>query len=151
MATRQSHYNSSYRNQLREKIAALPGEVFKRSDLQVEKTSAAQLRLTRALQAFIDQGAIVKISHGLYAKAQVLTFENSEPEVALQRTFADVAMEALDKLGVQWELGSLIQQYNRGEIQQIPVRFTVRLKSRFRGHIEALGRTVYFEERINAR
>ena len=144
------HYKKTYRASLRRKIGSLPGQVFNRGDLTQDHSNKEQLRLNRALKAFVDEGFIIKISHGLYAKAEKMTFANGEKTV-LRESFESVAIEALDKLGIKWEFGSAIQEYNRGETTQVPATFIIQLKSRFRGHISAEGKSVIFENDIYAR
>src|SRR3989344_3115461 len=145
------HYNNSYRQKLRRKIESLPEEVFRRKDLVKNTSSNAQLRLTRALDAFLEEGFIHKISHGLYAKAKIINLPTGENHIIPTKEFELIAMQALDKLHVAWELGSAIQAYNKDETQQIPARFTIRLKSRFRREISVGNRKVYFEGGVNAR
>ena len=69
MMSRPSHYKNAYRRQLLDKIESLNSQVFTREDLSHDHSNQAQLRLNRVLKAFIDNGTIIKISHGLYAKA----------------------------------------------------------------------------------
>ena len=145
------HYKTDYRKKLQDTIAALPGHVFTRTDLTTNSSNQEQLRLNRALKAFIEDGSILKISHGLYAKAIKLQLPNGSQITALQDSFEAVAIEALNKLQVKWEFGQAIQAYNRGESSQIPATFAIKLHSRFRGNIAAEGRHVVFEGGINAR
>jgi hypothetical protein len=72
-------------------------------------------------------------------------------QAVLTEPFETVVTEALDKLGVKWELGSAIRHYNAGKTTQVPAVFSVRLKSRYRGSIHAEGRALIFEGGINAR
>lgn len=145
------HYHNTYREILLKKIEALNSPVFDRQDLTNEHDNKMQLKLNRALKAFIDEGIILKISHGLYAKAMVLNFSPGKTQTVLQDSFETVAIAALNKRHIKWELGDAIQAYNRGESTQVPSVFSVKLHSRFRGTIQAEGRTVIFEESINAR
>lgn len=145
------HYNNRFRDELREKINDFSGRVFSRSDLTDDRSNREQLRLNRALRAFMDEGFIVKIAHGLFARAEPLALPNGEVKVLLVEPFEDVATEALDKLNVQWELGSAIRDYNEGKTTQVPAVFSVRLKSRYRGSIHADGRNLVFEGGVNAR
>ena len=94
---------------------------------------------------------IIKIAHGLFARAEPMSFPDGKIKVVLTDAFESVAMEALNKLGVKWELGTAIRDYNEGKTTQVPSAFTVQLKSRFRGSIHAQGRQVIFEGGINAR
>jgi len=145
------HYQNNYRNELRKKIESLSGQVFSRNDLEKNRSNQAQLRLNRALKMLLDEGAILKISHGLYAKAEPITLRNGQKKTFLKESFETVAMEALNKLGAQWALGRAIQEYNEGKTTQVPVVFSVQLKSRFRGTIRAEGRSVIFENDTNTR
>jgi len=145
------HYQNIYRVALRRKIEALSSLVFTRNDLTKNRSNREQLRLNRALKAFLDEGLIIKLSYGLYAKAEQMTFPGGETKTVLRDSFESVALQALNKLGVNWEFGDAIQAYNRGETTQIPAVFTVRLKSRFRGTISADDRSVTFEGGVNAR
>lgn len=149
--TRPQHYSNTYRAQLLDKIEALDTTLFSRNDLTQDQSNKAQLRLNRALKVFINEGQILKISHGLYAKAMNMKFPNGETKTVLRDSFESTAIQALDKLGVKWELGQAIQAYNRGETTQVPVVFSVQLHSRFRGNISADGKTLIFENNVNAR
>lgn len=146
-----NHYNNAFRGELRKKIDHITGLVFSRSDLIQDSSNQAQLRLNRALRAFMDEGTIIKIAHGLFAKAQPMDIPNRNIQAVLTEPFEAVVTEALDKLGVKWELGSAIRDYNAGKTTQVPAIFSVRLKSRFRGSIHAEGRDLIFEGGINAR
>lgn len=148
---RPHHYNNAYRRELFNKIESMPGQVFTRQDLAATQTNQEQLRLNRALKTFLDTGIIIKLGHGLYGKAMRMDFPNGDMKIVLRDSFESVAIEALNKLGLEWEFGRAIQEYNRGETTQVPAVFSVKLHSRFRGNIVAEGRKVIFEDGINAR
>jgi len=148
---RPNHYNNRYRDLLKRKIGCLAGEVFSRCDLSRDDSNREQLRLNRALNIFIEEGFLIKISHGLYAKAKLMTLPNGKAKPVLQASFEEVAIEALNKLAIKWEFGRAIQEYNAGKTTQVPTTLTIRLKSRFRGTISAEGRSVLFEDSTNAR
>lgn len=99
----------------------------------------------------MDEGIIIKIAHGLFAKAEPMSILGREIQAVLTEPFETVVIEALDKLGVKWELGSAIRDYNAEKTSQVPAVFSVRLKSRYRGSIHAEGRKLIFEGGINAR
>ena len=145
------HYHNAFRKALLIRIQQLEDTVFDRQDLLADKSNQAQLRLNRALNALVDEGHIMKISHGLYAKAATLSFPNGDTQTVLEEDFEKVAIAALNKLGVKWEFSDAIQAYNRGETTQVPAVFSVKLKSRFRGTIEAEGRQLIFEGKKHAR
>jgi len=156
------HYSNDYRRYLKQVIEALPGEVFARGDLTSKfhfnpmftlgndffdiSSNRGQLRLNRALKAFMEEGLIMKIGHNLYAKAQKIEF-NDKIHIVLKSPFEYVAVEALNKLGIKWEPDERVQAYNRGESTQVPAIFSVQLKSRYRGNITAGRRRVFFEGR----
>lgn len=146
-----THYNNDFRDGLKAKITQIKNHVFSRSDLIQENSNKEQLRLNRALRAFMDEGFIIKIAHGLFAKAEPMRFPDQKIRPVLTESFETIALEALDKLGVQWELSSAIREYNEGKTTQVPALFSVRLKSRFRGSIHAQNQTLIFEGNINAR
>lgn len=121
------HYHNTYREILLKKIETLNEPVFERQDLMCDRDNKMQLKLNRALKAFINEGVIPKISHGLYAKAMSLDFAYGKTQVVLQDSFEAVAMAALNKRGIKWELGSAIQAYNRGDSTQVPAVFSIKL------------------------
>ena len=145
------HYQNTYRKKLLSQIESMNTEVFTRDDLTHSHSNKIQLRLNRALKAFIDQGKIIKVTHGLYAKAMQMKFPNGKIKIVLRDSFEAIAILALNKLGVRWEFGRAIQAYNRGETTQVPAVFSIKLHSRFRGSISVEGRRVIFEGGINAR
>ena len=151
MRRKLGHYNNSYRNALRDKINRMRSRVFSRDDLTTDHSNREQLRLNRALNVFMVEGLIIKIAHGLFAKAELMNFPDGKVRVVLTEPFESVATEALNKLGVKWEFGRAIRDYNEGRTTQVPSAFSIQLKSRFRGSIHAEGRQVIFEGGKNAR
>ncbi|ASQ47044.1 hypothetical protein [Legionella clemsonensis] len=148
---RKNHYNNTFRDELRKKIDHITSRVFSRGDLIQDHSNQVQLKLNRALRTFMDEGIIIKIAHGLFAKAEPMSIPGRKIQAVLTEPFETVVTEALDKLGIKWELGSAIRDYNAGKTTQVPAVFSVRLKSRYRGSIHAEGRKLIFEGGINAR
>ncbi|AWN72445.1 hypothetical protein LEAN103870_18590 [Legionella anisa] len=148
---RKNHYNNNFRDELRKKIDHITSRVFSRGDLIQDHSNQVQLRLNRALRTFMDEGIIIKIAHGLFAKAEPMSIPGRKMQAVLTEPFETVTTAALDKLGIKWELGSAIRDYNEGKTTQVPAVFSVRLKSRYRGSIHAEGRKLIFEGGINAR
>ena len=139
------HYKTAFRDHLRNTIDHMNNAVFSRADLTQDHSNREQLKLNRALRAFVDEGIIIKIGHGLFAKAKSMQIPGRGKQAVLTEPFETIAIEALDKLGVEWELSSAIRDHNLGKTTQVPAVFSVRLKSRFRGSIQAQGRTLIFE------
>ena len=75
------HYQNIYRRKLLDKIESLKTQVFSRDDLTRNHTNQEQLRLNRALKTFVELGRIIKISHGLYAKAIKIDFPNGKRKI----------------------------------------------------------------------
>jgi hypothetical protein len=143
-------YWNTYRKQLQQCIEALPGQVFRRGDLTSDRSNSEQLRLNRALKFFIEVGLILKISHNLYAKAELAKVKDKEYKL-LREPFVTVAYEALNKLNIQWMVGESVKAYNSGRSTQVPVVAVVRLNSRFRGTIGTGRQKLIFDGDINAR
>ena len=91
---RTNHYNNAYRNSLKRKINRFAGQVFSRSDLSRDHSNREQLRLNRALNALMEAGFLIKVSHGLYAKAELMTFPNGKKKPVLQASFEKGWLEA---------------------------------------------------------
>ena len=66
-------------------------------------------------------------------------------------SMAEACAETLKRLGIRWEPGKAIQNYNLGKTQQVPTKFIVRLKNRFRRELGFNNRKIIFEGRINAK
>ena len=103
---------------------------------------------SRVLKKLIERRELVKIGHGVYAKAYTSPYLD---EPLIEQGFDVVAREALQKLGVRWESGSAESEYNDGSSQQVPTQNIVRLKSRFRRKISYAGRQLQYERDTNAR
>ena len=122
------------------RIQNIPGNVILRREIN-DMGSPSQI--SRCIRALIEAKELVKIGHGIYAKSYISKYVDRP----IIRGGADAAwLEALTKLGVQWELGSAAQAYNAGLTTQVPVRMIVRLKSRFRGKLSYSGRKLIIEK-----
>ncbi|MBB71890.1 MAG: hypothetical protein CMF50_05775 [Legionellales bacterium] len=105
-------------------------------------------QVSRALKKLIEKKRLVKIGHGIYAKA----YESKYLDVPLIEGGFDIAArEALNRMGVDWKPGSAEEAYNARQTQQVPVQNVVRLKSRLRRKITYVNRQLYFEGNANAR
>lgn len=100
-------------------------EVFLRSDF---KSLGGYSQIGRVLRQLIGEGKLIKISHGLYAKAR-LNRITGKPMPASLGGFTAVAQEALDRLGVQWQPSKATLAYNAGSTQ-VPVNTIVAMKKR---------------------
>ena len=142
MSTR---YKNTFRCQVLDFVRQFDGEVLLRSDFNALGTPR---QVSRALKALIEDGELIRFGYGVYEKAE---YSDYLDRGILKVTLAEVAITAFKRLGVSWELGKALQDYNAGKTQQVPVKFIVRLKNRFRRQLGVLKRKVVFEGGINAK
>lgn len=88
----------------------------------------------RALLQLEKEKVLMRIGYGLYSKARTNKLTG---HLMLNNGFIETAREALDLLGVDWELSEAEQQYNDGLTMQIPINPGVIIKSRFNRRIAA--------------
>jgi hypothetical protein len=136
-------YSDSIECKIQERFDAIAGEVVLREDLTV---LGSYRQISRALNRLIQKQQLIKIGFGLYAKAKPSHYID---DAILREPLATVATQALDRLGVKWELGQALQDYNAGRSQQVPIKFIVRLKSRLRRELAVGMRQITFEGGIN--
>lgn len=99
-------------------IALRKGEVVLRADFE---SMGSPSQISRALKELTDTGKIVRLGYGVYAKARPSALSGKPvPRVSL----AELAEEALKKLGVSVQLGSAQAAYAEGKTTQIPMRTT---------------------------
>lgn len=95
-------------------ITRRKGEIVLRADFE-KLGSPAQV--SRVLKALIEDGVIVRLGYGVYAKAKPSTLSGCPvPRVSLD----ELAEEALARMGVQAELGCAAKAYMEGKTTQIP-------------------------------
>lgn len=141
----QKYYRNSLKFKVLDRIQQLPGNVVLRENI---KDMSSPRQISRCLFALVEMGELVKIGYGIYAKAYSSEYIDRP---VIQGGFGQACKEALTKLGVDWEPGSAEQAYNAGLSTQVPVRTIVKLKSRFRGHLNYGNRKLIVEKGINAR
>ena len=122
-------YKNTFRSELLAYIEDMPGTVVLRKD--VDGLGSAR-QVSRGLKALIEDGLLVKIGLGIYAKARSSEYLDCP---VIRAGFTEACIEALNRLGVDWEPSQAIKDYNEGKSQQVPARFEIRLKSRFRRQI----------------
>ena len=138
-------YKNVFRDKALERIQSLKNEVILWSDLN----DLGSLRqISRALNDFIEDGILVRIGRGIYTKTKASKYID---DPVIRVGFELACIEALQRLNVKWELSQLIKDYNEGRSQQVPARFEVRLKSRFRRTLAYGNNRFRFEGNINAK
>ncbi len=128
------------------KIAGIPGEVILRADL-VEFGSQSQV--TRSIKKLIADGVLVRIGAGVYAKAKYSRFaQKFVPRIS----FAELAWEALKRLGVNVKLGRAALENISGRSTQVPVRIIFNTgKQRISRKLTWGLQRIYYENDIDGR
>ncbi len=138
-------YKNSFRIKVLSAIQRTAGAIVLRSDLNELGDSR---QISRALRALVEDGELIKFGYGVYVKAQITEYSD-EPIMIV--TMAEACIEVLERLGIEWELGQAIKDYNKGKTQQLPTKFIIKLKKRFRGQLGTKRRAVVFEGGVNAK
>lgn len=138
-------YKNSFRNKLLDYITKRQGVVVLREDV---KKLGSPRQVSRGLKALLEDGYLVRLAYGVYAKALQSALVN-RPVIA--SGFTEACIEALERLNVRWEPSQAIRDYNVGKTQQVPARFEVRLKSRFRRKLFYGSRELAIEDMIYAK
>lgn len=138
-------YKNTFRGKVLQKIQSKRRDVILWSDLN-ELGSSRQI--SRALKDLVEDGRLVKIGRGIYAKSNISKYID-EPVINIG--FEAACLQALKRLNIEWELSQFIKDYNEGKTQQVPAQLEIRLKSRFRRKLEYAGNTFKFEGEINAK
>ena len=121
------------------RIGQLPSAVVLRQDLQ---DLGSDRQVSRAFKTLVDDGIIVKIGYGVYAKAKKSSITDDQ---YLPGGFLAVGREALSRLGIQWKVSEAEQQYNLGNTQQVPANPPTKLTERFRRQLSYRGMEMRFE------
>lgn len=138
-------YKNTFRGKVLKKIQSMRREVILWSDLN-ELGSSRQV--SRALKDLIEDGRLIRIGRGIYAKAR----SSKYIDVPIIRIgFESACIQALKRLNVKWELSQLIKDYNEGKSQQVPAQLEVCLKTRFRRKLQDGDNQFRFEGKVNAK
>ena len=138
-------YKDSIEYKALQRIKKIRSNVVLRQDLM---DLGSYRQVSRVFKKMMDDNKLVKIGAGIYAKAYLSEMLNVP---IIQGGFDQACKEALTKKGIQWELSTAAQEYNAGRTTQVPVRTSVRLKSRYRGTLSFGKRKLIAEKQINAR
>lgn len=139
-------YKNSFKNKMLDYISKkLSYTVVLRKD--VEHLGSPR-QVSRGLKALVGDGELVKLGLGVYAKARPSEYLDRP---VIRSGFTEACIEALERLGVSWEASQAVKDYNEGKSQQVPARFEVRLKSRFRRKLAYGNRVLITEGMIYAK
>lgn len=87
-------------------------------------------QVLRALRKLVQEGRLIKLGYGVYGRA-IRSRLSGEPVLYNRNGFIGAARQALDKLGVEWELTEAERAYNEGRSTQVPVNPVVKINGRF--------------------
>ena len=110
--------SATTRERLRRSVAARQGEVVLRRDL---RTLGSGSQVSRGLRQLVEDGKLVRIGMGVYAKA---TPSRLSGQPAPRQILEVLAAETLDRLGIAWQQGKAQRLYNAGLTTQVPWRTT---------------------------
>lgn len=138
-------YKNSFRNKVLDYIQTLTSDVILRRDVA---DLGEPRQVSRALSALVQDGFLLKIGLGIYTKTTTSKYLDKP---ILKIDFSNACIEALERLGVQWELGQVFKDYNEGRSQQVPMQMVVRLKTRCRRQLQHGRQKLLYERKINAK
>jgi len=115
---------NTLRQRMEERIARRDEAVFLTREF---RDLAGERQVLRALRALTEEGKLVRLGYGVYARAEPSPL-TGRPMLAARDGFTGAAREALTKLGVAWEPTEWERAYNEGRSTQVPVNPAVRLK-----------------------
>lgn len=101
-------------------IAETHSPVVLRADLR--KLGCSSSSLSAALRTLIDQGVLVRIGAGVYAKAKPSVLSGKPIPVEPLEVLAPIALR---KLGVKVQPARRYRDYNAGRTSQVPVGVVV--------------------------
>ncbi|MFM8454047.1 MAG: conjugal transfer protein [Gammaproteobacteria bacterium] len=92
----------------------------------------------RSLLQLERDGILIGMGYGLYAKARINSLTGKKM-IACDEGFIGAAREALDLLGINWEVSEAERRYNNNLTTQIPINLGVTIKGRFNRKIRTEG------------
>ncbi len=121
------------------RMARKEQEVFLRSDFNDLGNYDS---IGRVLSKLINQGKIIKIGYGLYAKATISPLSS---QVIPRKGLPELATEALQRLKVEVVPSSYEKAYNAGLTMQVPTGRVIAVKERIARKIGYSGKYISFE------
>jgi hypothetical protein len=138
-------YTESFTYHFLNRIKRLRKEVILRKDVE---GWGEPRQITRAFDALVEKGELVRLGYGVYAKAYYSPRLNKP---VIKEGFEAACLDALKRLGIPFEPSQAEKNYNEGKSTQVPAYTMVHLKKRFRGRLSYSGQDLLFEDKINAR
>jgi hypothetical protein len=138
-------YKNSLKYKVLKRIENIPGNIVLHSDF---RDLGSYRQISRILTALIEERKLVRISFGIYAKAEISEYIEGP---ILKTSFDAVTKEALNRMNIKWDLTTAQKAYNEGKTTQIPVRPGVRLRSRCRRDFSFGNLSLKYENNTYAR
>ena len=121
------------------RVARKTGNVLLRDDF---KDLGGYDQVGRVLKHLVEQGKLIRIGYGLYAKAKLSTLTGETVPVA---TLPKLGKEALSRLNVQTMPTKAEQAYQEGHSTQVPTGRMIGVKSRISRKIGYKGAYIAYE------
>jgi len=131
--------NRNLKEKILLRISLKRDKVFTRNDFD---DLGGYDQVGRALKQLVECKNIIKIGYGLYAKAKVSSITGI---ITLQEPLAELAREALTKLGIQCSLSRSTSLYNEGKSTQVPTGRTIAVTTRVSRKISYNGACISYE------
>lgn len=122
-----------------EKITLADNEVFTRKDF---KDIGDYNSVGRCLRNLVEKGTMIKIGHGLYAKAAISPLSKC---IVPRKGLPQLGIEVLKKFGIETFPSSYQRAYNEGRSTQVPTGRVIGVKARTRRKIGYAGKYIAFE------
>jgi len=111
----------SIRERIVQAISVAKTDVFLRQDFSALGSTS---QVTRVLRLLIDNGVIVRISLGVYARAKLSVLTGNP--IPAQPIYV-LAPEALRRLGIEPRPSRLVRDYNEGKSTQLPAESRINI------------------------
>jgi hypothetical protein len=116
--------------------------VFLRADFSPFGTPS---RVTRVLQELQDEGKLIRIGYGVYARARKSSITGN---TVATRTLEEIASETLARLDAAPGPGRAAREYNAGSSTQIPMNIAFTTSRRVSRKLQLAGREVTYEKAL---
>ncbi len=123
-----------YRIKRNKNSVFVPGDFFDLSDRD---------QVGRILRTFIEEGTLIKIGYGLYARTKISSLTG---EPVPEKSLPELAKEALQKLGVRTGSSSFDKEYDSGNTTQVPTGRVIAVKGRISRKIGYGGNYITLEK-----
>lgn len=128
------------KEKLKRSIASSRAPVFVRSDF---KRLGGYDQVGRELKKLEDEGCLVRVGYGVYAKARKSSLSNATVPAA---PLVEIGLSAMKKLGRKAEISRASKAYRDGKTTQMPMADTIAVKDgRVSRKIGFNGRFLRFE------